>query len=486
MHRSLASTESTLHHGRTWVCLFAAALLVSCSSGDGGDGGDGGGSSGPPAICTSYLACSAKLTPDMLPLLEKQFGPDGDCWTSADSAAKCTAGCVAFFDSLPKLPTLPPECTNTPPAPDAGVSIPEGGPPPDLYVPPPQGCEAVLGKPCTTGGAECAAGGSSTTCLMTNASKGVCSCSCTRDNPQTTVNEDSCPNLAQHACGEITLTNGTSQFYCLRTCSPKLGSNDCSGSLSCDPRSGASVGLFGQAVCLYDGCRNNTDCPVVTSKACKTTGSSPCPSGETCLPLAVGGTDGLCARAGVCDVASGICAPRTSNFKASAKVGDPCQDDTSCGANMQCERPSASGAGAVHARNGYCYVPFCEFPSLSQYACPAGSVCNRLFTGGLCQKSCSLGTAADCRGYAGDKFGDYECRDWSRVAFGAAAAAVAPTCDFGDSFSCNSFSSLTCADWGNSTNSTHMSCRSSLNVKLSNPKDASGFCLDDTASGPVN
>lgn len=54
------------------------------------------------------------------------------------------------------------------------------------------GCsDKVVGKSCTSGGSEC---GKDHTCLMVSASKGFCSCSCTEDDPSTTMTqEDNCP-----------------------------------------------------------------------------------------------------------------------------------------------------------------------------------------------------------------------------------------------------------------------------------------------------
>lgn len=54
------------------------------------------------------------------------------------------------------------------------------------------GCsDKTVGKACTQGGSEC---GKDHTCLMISASKGYCSCSCTEDDPSTTMTqEDTCP-----------------------------------------------------------------------------------------------------------------------------------------------------------------------------------------------------------------------------------------------------------------------------------------------------
>ena len=38
-----------------------------------------------------------------------------------------------------------------------------------------------------------------------------------------------------------------------------------------------------------------------------------------------------------------------------------------------------------------------------------------LYGGGLCQKTCSLTKANDCRGHSADLIGDYECRAWNKI-----------------------------------------------------------------------
>jgi hypothetical protein len=399
-----------------------------------------------------------------------------------------------------------------------GPAVPDAllldGPPVGDFLLPDAGpalsCAAVIGKPCTDNGGECGSS-AAVTCLLTDGTRGVCTCACTPDDPQTPlVNEDSCPNQAQNRCGTLQLTGGTTASFCLRECNPQLGTNGCTAPLACDPRSGAQVGLFDGAVCLFPGCTTNADCPVLTSTSCATSGGTPCPTGETCVPLVAGGTQGLCARDGLCDTASGLCGVRTSNFKATASVGDPCKDDTECGATMRCEREVALKAGGqacadgaeccsgtcaaglctagqcpVHARNGYCYIANCAFPTLPQFACPSGSSCNQLFSGGLCQKSCTLGSAASCRGVAVDKLGDYECRSWNNIAIGGTSVSPTPVCDFGDTVTCDTFTFLGCDVFGDLSNTTNFRCRNTQNQVLTNPKDPSGLCLDDTASGPV-
>jgi hypothetical protein len=136
-------------------------------------------------------------------------------------------------------------------------------------------------------------------------------------------------------------------------------------------------------------------------------------------------------------------------------------------------------------------VQGCEFSAtLPTRACPSGSICNKLYAGGLCQRSCSLGTASTCRGASGDLLGDYECRAWDNLAMGGVPVASGPVCDHGPSMPCNLLeaSKLDCTSVADKSNifvpnPTKMGCRSLGNIALTNPYDPYGFCLDDTSSG---
>jgi hypothetical protein len=382
----------------------------------------------------------------------------------------------------------------------------------------------VVGKVCTVSGGgpggECGdPAQTGAICLLTKTlsptdSRGVCTCQCTPDDLQTPlVNEDSCPDLSQNLCGSVTLTDGSKIGFCFRRCKPKLGANDCAQGVACDPRSGEVIEQRDTAVCLLHGCQSNADCPVRTATPCKVDGSVTCPAGMGCYPLQADGVEGRCAKAGVCEKSSGLCAPRLSDFAPNAQVGDPCAADLDCGKTMRCEleedRPSllrkagqtcvldreccggscvgntcAPGPCAVHARNGYCTVVGCAFSSLLAYQCPAGSACNRYFYGGLCQKNCSLNNAKSCRGVAADKRGDYECRAWERIAIGGLPVAPAPLCDFGDTAACTLIKGAGCAALGSGpANPTKMSCRDAQSGAALPAGDPTGLCLDDTASG---
>ena len=126
--------------------------------------------------------------------------------------------------------------------------------------------------------------------------------------------------------------------------------------------------------------------------------------------------------------------------------------------------------------------------TLTQAACPAGSECNRIFTTGLCQKSCDLTKASTCRGQSADKLGDYECRDWSKVVVaGLGLASSGPLCDMGPYVPCSSAglgSTIpSCSFLGNKGNTTQMSCRDTSGTVLSNIYHPNGYCLDNTSSG---
>jgi MYXO-CTERM domain-containing protein len=441
--------------------------------------------------------------------------------TAAVLAAPFAAGAEPGPDFAVKLDAGPP--------PD--VTVVEGGAA-DLPVTPDKGptvdgpvvidggtpatCAQAIGKACTSAGSQC---GAMATCLLSTTTTGVCTCGCVPDDASTPlVNEDTCPDLSKNVCGRLQLSDGTIQNTCFRKCQPKLGSNACSAPLACSPRAGAAIGSYDTTVCLFDGCAANSDCPVTTGVSCTVGSTGSCGAGETCVALATGSTKGLCTKNGLCDLKSGLCG-KHSTTKPGAKVGDPCKGDTDCGEYMgceietdlkalggkehgvtctddndccsrNCESKLCVGACAVHARNGYCMVRGCGFATalaFSEFACPTGSDCNIVYSGGLCQKSCTLATASDCRGNSGDKLGDYECRAWNNLAIGGAAISKGPVCDFGDSIRCTIFgtSTLDCSYLGTQpSNGTNMSCRKMDNTKLTNPKDPQGWCLDDTASGP--
>ncbi|MBK8482709.1 MAG: hypothetical protein IPL40_16350, partial [Proteobacteria bacterium] len=202
---------------------------------------------------------------------------------------------------------------------------------------------------------------------------------------------------------------------------------DCVTPISCQPASVVQTPRD-VAICLSLGCSSDRDCLVTTAEACQV-GASTCGAGAECLPERAGSATGICARSGLCDAVSGLCAPRQAagSFAAGARVGDPCDADVACGAAMFCALEvdvaaelKAGGEGCARGseccsgkclptgrcgaghcgtfgRNGYCTIEGCAFASLSDYACPPGSACNGLYPAGWCQRTCDPREPDDCR-----------------------------------------------------------------------------------------
>ena len=381
----------------------------------------------------------------------------------------------------------------------------------------------TTGKPCTSANAAtmCASGG---LCLLTGTT-GVCTQSCTPDNPATSTNEDSCPNKPGNMCAGVPLSDGTTKYFCMHLCSPYIGCNECDSTLVCHPQSGSLVGLSGKGVCLLtkaggSGCTNNSDCPITTGKVCDTN-TGGCPSGQTCQARSQDTTWsslGVCVKDGLCDTVSGLCKAQATGT-ATAKVGDPCNGDVACAPGHSCllefdekklRKPGGysctngseccsgtctnkycvGGNCDLLWRNGYCAISNCAFSkTLTGAACPSGTLCNLAYRTGLCQPSCSLNKASDCRGQAKDIYGDYDCRDWSQVTYSHGKATSGPVCDMGPLMPCSSTSSTglisKCEIFGDKTNSTSMTCRNLKGKMLTNPQHANGYCLDTTGSGPL-
>lgn len=317
----------------------------------------------------------------------------------------------------------------------------------------------------------------------------VCAEKCQPDQLQTPlVNEDTCPGAGKDfLCSRISGTGGPT--HCLKICEPTTGKNTCSAGLSCSPRSVALTVNYDKAVCAYPACKTDQDCPVLLNRPCSPPGTTT----ANCTAMSKlafcaenpyqSGTAGLCALPGKCDTKSGLCLGHTWG-KATARVGDPCIDDRQCGPNMRCR--NELNAGTDSYPNGYCAVEGCAFAkTLTHRACPAGSTCGRYYAGGLCLKVCDLKTAKQCRGYAKDRHGDYECRAWNNLQISGGMAASSPVCEPGASVPCTLFggSSLDCSAFGLQGNPTNMSCRDRAKGTKLSPNDPQGLCLDDTASG---
>lgn len=367
---------------------------------------------------------------------------------------------------------------NKPPAdmsgPDNGWL--DGSLPPDGPLPDTGPAENNVGQPCTDS-TECKAG--SPSCVL-----GICTVSCIADDPSTeSTNEDSCPDQAKQVCATVTVEDKEVD-YCLLRCTPGETSNPCpaNSDTSCHPASVAYTSTLDVSVCWDSPCAADEDCPVALVKACTQDADCDTAKGQFCDTL-----NGNCALAGKCNTASGLCGAHTQG-KAGAAIGAPCTSDIDCANDQFCDR-EVTESGVTYTRNGYCTKSGCTFDkTLTSAACPSGSGCNRGYYGGLCQRSCSLADATSCRGVSADYLGDYECYAWDNIIMGSLAYADGPLCDYAPLNTCDYWEAdgLECADVGDSTNSTKMSCRDpKTNTTLTNKYDPTGLCLDDTASGAL-
>ena len=313
---------------------------------------------------------------------------------------------------------------------------------------------------------------------------GICTAVCTPDNANTPlVDEDSCPKPG-YKCATFNYSGGTKYNFCLKTCDPSLTKNPCDAKsgTTCHPRSTQWSGSLTSAVCLWPKCTSDKECPVTLKKTC--TADADCTAqgtGAFCYT-----SSGQCALPGKCS-AGGICG-KHSNGKATAKVGDACEDDKDCPGAGSCLREEASSTSAIGVsnRNGYCTISYCSFSkTLPDFACDTGSACHGLYYGGLCFKKCDLKKAADCRGNAKDKGGDYECYGWNNLSIGGNPITSSALCQSAASITCDFLgTSMDCSALGLQSNPTKMSCRDRYTgVAKSSKSDPTGVCLDDTASG---
>lgn len=362
-------------------------------------------------------------------------------------------------------------------------------PVPDRAFPPDKGKPGTckpMGHVCANN-ADCCAGSQ---CIPIGSGLSLCTMTCQPDLLSTPlVDEDSCPKggaTGMFRCSKLNAST-TQATHCLQECAPALGKPTCPPGVACRPESVMLSATADRAVCAYPACTKDADCPVPTSTGCVEGGpASVC---QKVHAKAICARDpswmtAQCSLPGKCDKPSGLCGPHAWGKK-TAKVGDPCKDDRGCAGNMSCWRESTAG-GVVTTRNGYCVVAGCAFPLYT--ACPPGSACSRIFYGGRCLKSCDLTQAAECRGYAKDLHGDYECRAWNNLMVGGNLAAGTPVCEPGTTVSCDFLASanLDCSVLGMSSpqNKTNMTCRDMKSGKiLPNKHDPNGLCLDDTASG---
>lgn len=337
---------------------------------------------------------------------------------------------------------------------------------------------STLGKGCN-GPTDC--GQDAPLCLTVDKAKGVgiCSRECKPDDADTPlVNEDDCSS--GYICGEFRYANDTTYSYCLQRCNPSLTANPCpaSSKATCDPAS-TRFSKLDQAVCWFPACTTNADCPVNSATTCV--------ADKDCAALAADAfcNSGICAKPGVCSP-GGICGPHGQG-KAAAKIGDPCATDFDCANSGFCLREgSDTSAKGLSYHNGYCSSGGCAFATtVPEFACAAGSTCNNLFYGGVCQKSCDLTLADDCRGFVGDKGGDYECFDWSRWSISNVSIAATPVCVNAGGQGCDTApGGAGCSGLAGDGNTTNMTCRDrETGLATADPMDPKGICLDDTASG---
>jgi hypothetical protein len=313
----------------------------------------------------------------------------------------------------------------------------------------------------------------------------LCTRKCTPDDSTTPlINEDDCAD--SFVCASFRLNDGKTYNFCLQKCTPSVTKNPCSSTseTTCTPYSSA-FGGSGQAVCYEPACKTDKDCSVLSAKSCSLDGD--------CTAVGTGAycdtkNGYLCAMPGKC-TPGGLCGKHTAG-KAGSKVGDPCTSDLDCPDGGRCMDSSVgSSTVGTHYNNGYCITAGCKFATdVPEFACPTGSSCFGMYYEGYCHKNCNMANAAECRGYAGDKGGDYDCYSWDQLSFGSGPASAAPICTSGANIDCSWFSggssTMDCSVLGGQGNTTKMSCRDRFTGKAkTNKYDKTGICLDDTPCG---
>jgi hypothetical protein len=487
---------------RSYHLVFVAAM-VHATVGCGGDGG--------PIFSDAQVDQGQGLGDKGSPKADKGTPPADKGSPKADKGAPAAdKGTPAADQATPKLDqTTPTSDQATPKLDQAGPTsdqatpkLDQAGPTSDQATPkldqttptsdqvvadgltPTSHCAAVVGTFCTQD-ADC--GGQGTVCLLWGTLVGVCTCACTQDDLSTPgINEDDCPSgPTPSTCATVSLSGGGSTDLCLQTCQPKLGANSCHAGVACAPKAQVLT-TVASGVCLGGPCSNNSQCPVRNATACDTQTPGSCPAGQQCIANSGSTTAGRCAVPGVCDMPSGLCAPHPLG-NTQALVGNPCQSDLDCAGNMVCEIERDLGGGVIHSRNGYCTISGCKFDTtLTQFACPTGSSCNRLYYGGVCQRNCDPANTSTCRNNPGDKYGDYECRNWENLSLVGTTIAPGPICGWGSDATCDLFPGIACDDLAPTGNPNGMLCRKSNSELTSDSADPNGTCLDASASGPIS
>lgn len=244
-------------------------------------------------------------------------------------------------------------CSNPPPA------IPDGGPPPDAYVPP---FAEVLFAPCETD-AQCEVLGEGAFCRLS--------------------------------------TLGPAGGYCTRPCEDRTPCDAFGAHHHCLTFEGED-----QAICV-PACRNGADCP----RAGYTCFGEVPPSGDGYC-ASVCRSDAECGGGAVCNLDSGLCqAPPLPTL---APFNAECGSDADCNSDFCVEEVDAAGTPSGWVLGGClapCILPagfntdtFYSGDTLPTAGCPGGGTCipaNGDAEGdlGSCYPSCTAD--ADCReGYA--------------------------------------------------------------------------------------
>ncbi len=309
---------------------------------------------------------------------------------------------------------------------------------------------------------------------------GFCSRACISDDPNTPlVSEDDCP--AGYLCTVFNFS-GVDYPYCLQECSPSLTDNPCppTGKRTCHPLSRQYTDSD-KMICWYRACQDGVDCPVQSDIPCTSDGVCTAWESDAFCDL----DDNLCARPGNC-TPGGLCGPHTLGA-ATAAVGDPCDSDFDCPGAGSCFMEQVGEGPGVAYRNGYCVTTGCFAAKyVSEFACPSGSACNTLYYSGICFKTCDLADADGCRGYEGDRGGDYECYAWQNLVTDIGPVSPEPICMTAPYQDCYQDSeSLDCSSLGDENgNPTNMTCRDRFTGAETVDTDPNGICMDDTSSGP--
>jgi hypothetical protein len=297
---------------------------------------------------------------------------------------------------------------------------------------------------------------------------------------------------------------------CVEKCVPVSTGTPCKADyIACDPEAWSFEAQFD--TCLMPKCQGDSDCLVGSGPSCTSDTDCLTENGEVCS------TDGMCVFEGTCNTASGLCSWTGTT---GAEIGDPCESSWDCPDNSLCLLPDTDPEGKEVRVNGYCVKPGCKAANTSsangsgspdtaiqaRYGCGMVGTCHAGYPwGGFCFRRCTQAhdqAAFRCRqgtwdGDVLDIDGDYDCYDQTQFAYPIFAEGNAtmynvspnPFCIFVSSWvgaKCGSGENeMTPADcttyFGNNGANAQMTCRNLETGEL----DASGYCLDNTTSGPT-